>query len=137
MKTTARHFGWFTDEAKRWIRFFGLYDWRVTFAHSRDYDYWDDDAIAMCCFTYDGRTATLWLNGDLPKEFCNEFQIRMSAFHEVVELLLGRISSIASTRWGFNQRDLTEATHEVVRTLENTVFGPEYAGRKQELSKNV
>jgi len=120
-ETTAEHFAAFKDECQRWIKYFGLTEWEVVFAHEDV----DDHTRADITTTQSARIAKIrlsknWSNN--PDGILCEQTVRKSAFHEVCELLLSEINLIASCRFGYDEIDLEAAKHAIIRRLENTLF---------------
>ena len=50
--------------------------------------------------------------------------IKRVGFHEVCELLLGRLGNMVYQRFDLNSDDVDEETHRIIRTLENAVWEP-------------
>lgn len=112
-KTTPADFKRFQAEAARWIAFFGLIDYQVTYRHQ------DTGGMAQCRFNQEDRSSeiilsTTWWRHPDPLE------MERVAFHEVCELMLFRLSNAGED---FYKGSLVqERAHEVVRRLENTIF---------------
>ena len=121
-KTTAKHFAVFKAQVQKELDRFGLKQWRVGIEHEER----DDDARAEVCWSLTGRCATIYLNtiwrGDITEE-----NLRMTAFHEVIELLMAPVYYMAykpEERMMPGQREVAASAeqHGIIRTLEN-VFG--------------
>ena len=122
MKTTKKHFKIFKKEVKKWINYFGLWDWQIHFAHYAENM---TNTRAKVIYNSTGCLATFILNTkwhEHTEDVLNKNNIRKAAFHEVCELLLGRLTHIADDRWGWCEADLTIETHRIIRTLENVLW---------------
>lgn len=117
MKTTAEDFEIFKSEAMKWIVFFGLADWEVHFFH----EFLDHGMGATTQGWFKSKNAEIKLNKEWPKEYKNEYQIRLTAFHEVCELLLMELRILAQCRY-LAEDDIDHATHTIIQRLVNTVF---------------
>ncbi len=107
-------------EALFWIEYFGLLGWNVEFSH----DEHQDDSRASCGWKITGRIINLNLNRvweRRPDKIRNE-EIKRCAFHEVCELLLSRIGMMGKGRISNNNDLVDEEIHNIIRTLENTIF---------------
>ncbi|KKM57112.1 hypothetical protein LCGC14_1550870 [marine sediment metagenome] len=119
IKTTRKHFDLFKIEVKKWIQNFGLTDWNVYYSHIKL------NLKAQCKYDLVGRVATLSLSTeyiDDTIEYNIEQDIKMSAFHEVCELLLGPLESMVDQRYALGIDDVEEERHRIIRRLENFVF---------------
>ena len=113
-KTTAAEFRLFKAECQKWIKYFGLLDWRVFFDHNKI----DDKTYAIASLSnLEDRNVTIVLNID----FIAGLDIYRTAFHEVCELLLHPLEHIGSCRYA-QPEELEAARHAIIRTLENTVY---------------
>lgn len=117
--TTSDHFNLFKLEAEKWIKFFGLSDWQVHFAHK------DTGRRAYMFADLCAKIATIGLCvewEEYTEDALSDHNIKRSAFHEVCELLLVKLTGIAADRFGWCKQDLEEATHCVIRRMENSIF---------------
>jgi len=115
-KTTARHFEVFRKEAWKWIRRFGLLNWDWRFVHA------DLPGLyAQAEWNITARSCTLTLGKDWEAIPVTNEQVKKSAFHEVCEVLLGPMTTLAGARF-IGEYDLEEASHQVIRILENAVW---------------
>jgi hypothetical protein len=112
MKTTARDFRTFQAQCRFWIKYFGLKGWDVAFEHC---DLGGDDA--QCEHDAEARMATLRMNMDVSEENIAD----KLAFHEVMELLLADLSTIASRR-SATETEIGSAIHNIIHTFEGTLF---------------
>ena len=92
-------------------------DWDVYFSHIEL-----GDLKAQCKYDLVGRIATLSLStayADDIIDYTIEQDVKKSAFHEVCELLLGPLESMVEQRYALGIDDVREATHRIIRRLEN------------------
>ena len=114
-KTTKKDFELFKKECQKWIDYFGLKDWRVVYKHGTPIS---DDANASFESCIEDGIIMITLNTDID----NKNQLKLSAFHEVVEgMLLIRLMHFIDKRY-VDENMLEAEIHSIVRTLENTVF---------------
>lgn len=105
----------FKKECRHWIERFGLTDWKVYYTFEEL-----DDALAGCSRDYEGRVATLTLNPFQENLKRRDVNVKASAKHEVMHILL------AELRWMSHSRVLTDqawmaAEHAVIRRLEDAL----------------
>lgn len=114
-KTTEHDFAVFKAEARKWLDRLGMQSWQVSFEHS-------EAPGCRGCFDaqLSSRQAVITLASDWEEDQVTLEKVRRTAFHEVFELLLGELSFLASARYADDVVD--EATHRVVRTMENALF---------------
>jgi len=113
MKLTQKHFELFKAECKKQLERLGLQSWKVYYEFKKL-----NDAFGNAEWKYSGRVATITLADDFPKPFESlENQIKETALHECLEILLASISSLAVDR-SFDQIDFDKEIHAVIRTLE-------------------
>ena len=116
MKLSQEHFKLFRDECEKYLDLFGLKSWRVFYELKRL-----KDSFGNAQWKYAGRVATITLATDFPKPFDSlEEQIKQTALHECLEILLAPISSMAGDRH-FDQIDFEKEIHSVIRTLEKII----------------
>lgn len=114
-RTTNKEFDLFKQECQKWIDYFGLKQWEVCY---RLLDLEGD--CARCIVDQIAKLAYFDLNNKLSKLDKEDRGIEMSAFHEVIELLLTDLRIMAKSTWADNV--VLEATHEIISILENTIF---------------
>jgi len=114
--TTNKHFEIFKTEAEYWIDYLGLKSWEIDFYHREC-----DGSMAQLWFNSLSRHAALYLAVKWTQPV-TEKELRMSAFHEATELLLGILSEYADGKLSHTANDTERETHAIVRTLENTMF---------------
>ena len=116
MRVTAKDFNVFKKEAIKWIKFFGLIGWEIKFEKGIPNA---DGAQAWCSMNYTAKTASLGISSEIN----DDEDIRLCAFHEVCELLLGNIRVQAQARFT-EEQELEAAIHDVIQRLVNSVFKP-------------
>ncbi len=118
MKSTRYHFKYFVMSCKKWIKYFGLHRFEVFFEHENVQD-------SRACVRHKtvGKIATISLSVDWPgyKIISNE-ELDKVAFHEILELLLSRLSSMCRGYVAYHESAVDEEIHVIIRTLENTLF---------------
>ncbi len=122
MKTTSKHFEIFKKECEKWIDRFGLYGWRFYYTH-KDED--PNNTFAGCYWPElpQDRVFTLRLTVNISWLFTIR-DIKRSAFHEVCEALLYRISYLGLARH-LMVDEISEERHNLIRTLEKAVWDRE------------
>lgn len=83
----------FTAEVKFWLSCFGLYDWEVFFY----FEPIDNGDRAQCAYSYVDKIARFILNSQ-PTEPRTLEDIKISAKHEVCELVLGELCHLTRFR---------------------------------------
>jgi len=109
-KTTKKDFAIFKAEAKKWIKYFGLTEWEYYWEHS------DIDSTARCQFNCSEMTALIILatEMDVKQDF------KLSAFHEVCELLLAPMTDLVLEQYSIAKS--CSVTHNIIHRLENSIF---------------
>lgn len=116
MKLTQKHFQLFRTECDKNLDLLGLKSWKVYYQFKPL-----KDAFGNAQWSYSGRVATITLATDFPKPFDNlEQQIKETALHECLEILLSPLTSLAQDRT-FDQVDFNKEVHSIIRTLEKVV----------------
>lgn len=119
-RTTTKHFKLFQKECAKWIEYFGLKDWDISYHHYVGEIEDELDNMARITFSVNARAATILLMqnwGCTPTDLL----VRRYAFHEVCELMLADIYVFANRRY-VEENSLDTVFHTVIRKLENTVF---------------
>lgn len=118
-KTTRAQFNLFINECNKWIAYFGLSEWELSYMLGGV----DKGNIAECYTTYTGKTVALKLVKETEPgvDMFNDEEIKSSAFHEVCELLLAPFNMNAKFRF-VNEVDIDEARHSAIQRLSNTIY---------------
>lgn len=115
-KTTKAHFELFKKECWKWIEKFGLYDWQYYFFHED----WEDGNRATIKYNVKSRAASINLSPIWNTPITN-LEVRRSAFHEVMEAMLGDLYLMGESR-EFDEALFVGESHKIIRRLENVVF---------------
>jgi hypothetical protein len=117
MKLTSQDFAYFKQCCKKYIALFGLTSWRIYYLFAKL-----EDDFGQCRSSAVGRVATLVLstNFNTEEKFAKRRQIRSTALHEVLELLMAPLERLAMERtWSVDEYE--KEKHQVIRILENTL----------------
>jgi len=117
MRTTTKHFAQFKRHARKWLANFGLVSWEVVYLHTELLA----PRLAECGIDPSGNFADLTLGtawGDMPRTSECMDQV---ACHEVLHILLAKLTTIASERWT-TERELEDEEHVVIRALLQFLF---------------
>jgi hypothetical protein len=117
VKPTAKQYRDFVRQAQGWIKTLGLSDWRVTFYFKRC-----EDARATCQCDASSHVATICLSTDWGDDKPTDEQIRHSALHEVLHLLLADFRNRALARCTFTD-DIDVAEHAVIWRVQQALLG--------------
>ena len=116
MELTQKHYELFKAECEQWINRLGITSWNVFYAFE---DMRQDSTFARCYSDKTQRSATLALTKDSARvndETDYNELVKSFAKHEVLELLLTRLSDMA-TENDVDRDTADEATHEVINLL--------------------
>ena len=124
MKTSKAHARIFERECEYWCDYFGLKNWERWYEHKELVD-----AVAEAAANPETRLSVLRVNIDFKKYNKSDgmWELYKSAFHEVCEVMLSKISTLAQV--GCSQKMVNEEIHNIIHTLENTIW-IEYAKKK-------
>ena len=113
--TTAKHFEVFQKEVLYWINKWGLHQWEIAFTHKL----LDGNIRASISYNQSGRVCTLFLNSEWDCDIRppTNAEMKVSAKHEAIELLLADVHAIGKSRW-VTEDELVAAHHALVRRLE-------------------
>lgn len=121
METTTEHYEFFKAAVRKEIERFHIYEWEIHLDH-RALE--DDDSAAVCSANYNGKVATITLNKDWGEADVTEDELRNTAMHEVLELLLAPMHILAKhSEFGSSQKDLllTHEGHTLIHRLINCI----------------
>lgn len=123
MKTSKEDFKIFKLECEKWIEFYGINGWMISFMH-KNQDIDEEPHIAWIEADTRNMTATFYLNKEWVDDidFYGKKEIRFVAFHEVCELLLTKLDDLANERFEVTPQKVLEARHEIIHYLENSVY---------------
>ncbi len=103
---------YFVSECKTWIKRLGLDNWEVTFSHEK----LRDNHAADCNVDLSSHMATIRFNNNF-KERPTKKEIKRFAKHEVIHILLGRLSRLGESRY-ITENELYSAEEELIIKLE-------------------
>ncbi|MCR4284975.1 MAG: hypothetical protein NUV97_02925 [archaeon] len=112
-KTTKKDFDLFKKECKYFIDIFELNNYKIYFNHK----VFDNEDAANCVVDTTSYTAWLSLNKE---QTANNEDIKGFAKHEVIHLLLGRMSNQGYARF-ISKAEIEEAEEELTRKLEKII----------------
>ena len=113
--TTNKDFIAFRSEFKKWQKIFGLTGYRVYFDHEPLGDSFADMNIDQT-----NMVATIRLNSKLSDKDKPHKDIKRSAKHEAIHLLIGRLEMNGRYRYS-TAEEIYEATEELVFRLEGLI----------------
>lgn len=120
-RLSKKQFAVFQSEAEYWVAKFGLFDWELTIRMSDEYP---DNRASCLCSDLQNRVAHLILTETW--EYAPEDrEIRLSAFHEVMELLLMNLRLYLTVIPGVDDEFVDGEVHRVIRIFENVVWAEE------------
>ncbi len=115
-QTTKEDFELFKSEVTYWANAFGLKGYQLFFRHEDL-----SGNFAEIRYNIISRNAVFSLNTEFDTIDYSPEEIKRTAFHEVCELLLCRLSTIGKARF-VAELEIDEEIHNIIRILENTVF---------------
>lgn len=120
-KLQEKHFEIYKAECDKWIKIVGLGNWFITY---NQHDFENTENLGEVEYVVEDRIATIYLNSDYSDKDPTEEEIRRAAFHEVWELVLGRMNNLSQLRF-CNESEINDSRHEIIRILENVLW-PKY-----------
>ena len=115
MKKPNKDFLTFQREFKKWQKRFGLTGYKVYFLHKPL-----DDSFASININQGSMVATVKLNSILHNDEKPHRNIKQSAKHEAIHLLIGRLEHNGRFRYS-TENEIYEATEELVFRLEELI----------------
>ena len=116
--TTIKHFEWYKQSIKYYLKFFNLENWEVDIVH----DELVEGSKASCLIYDTPRSVSFGLSRTFfDYEKLNRSRIDKFAFHEVMELHYFNVGRLAIDR-NFILDDLERETHNNIRTMENVIW---------------
>uniref|UniRef100_A0A6M3J2G6 Uncharacterized protein n=1 Tax=viral metagenome TaxID=1070528 RepID=A0A6M3J2G6_9ZZZZ len=110
-----KDFELFQSEFKKWQQKFGLTGYKVYFKCEPL-----DESFADIRINQGAMVVTIRLNSELPDKDKPHKDIKRSAKHEVLHLLVGRLEQNARYRYS-SENEIYEATEELVFKLEDLI----------------
>lgn len=114
-KTSKANFELFKKECDKWMDLFGLNGYGKTYVHI------NNGNLAGTQYDIMDRWVTFQLGKDWGDTKPTVFELKSTAFHEVVHLLIGRLGTLARSRF-VSDSEITEETEHIVRVIENKIF---------------
>ena len=112
---TSDHYELYQKYVHEWLDIFKINDYSIHFVQETD-----DDKYAWCMWKIEDRICVFGISTYWDTVPSDEFVCKI-AFHEVWELLLGELHSLAECRF-VQEREIETAVHSIIRRMENTVF---------------
>lgn len=123
-RTTEKDFQVFIEEFKYWIKYFGLLNYKFVFFHE-----FIEDNAGRATFHKNraSRVIRVSLNTNWKNHRIDNYQLRVTSFHEFMESLLLEMADMVYHGYGeFNEEN---ETHKLIRIFENTIFEEHYQKR--------
>ena len=110
-----KDFALFQKEFKKWQKLFGLTGYRVYYEYEPE-----DGCFASLTVDQGNMVATVKLNNKLPDKDKPHRDVRRSAKHEAIHLLVSRLEKNGRYRYT-SESEIYESTEELVFRLENLI----------------
>ena len=111
-KTTKKHFKLFKEIAEFWVERLGLKDYDIDYEHVK----FSDNSLADCSWNIVERWAKIRLSTKWGETKPTKHEICATAIHEVLELLMAEIFTIAQQRYiAYDQLEISR--HSVIQRL--------------------
>ena len=120
-KLENKHFDKFKEYFDFWVAEFGLNGWEVAYFFRKTED-GDEDARASVHWDPDSRIVVCCLNKEWVGSEPTNKNLARCAYHEVVELLLGRLNELLRYKAAIADSTITEEIHRLIRIFENVHF---------------
>jgi len=108
------HLELFKKEANYWLNYFSLLDFDVQIKISEN----NEECLAFVIVSHSNKIASLKISKFWDE--LNDDKVRETAFHEVCEILLSRLRSLACGT--FSDEAVDETCHSIIGRLQNSVF---------------
>ena len=115
MKTTIKQFQEFKNEVLRLQPILGLQDWQIYFKHGKT-----EDTFATTHYDREGAVANMNFGIELKDDHKESLDIKRTAKHELLHLLLADLYCIAESRV-FDRFLLNQAEEKAIRKLEKFI----------------
>lgn len=116
-KTTNKHFKLFCDTATYWLKRFGVLDYDVEYQHKNV-----KEGLGETRYDVLNRWAEIQLSVDFGGVVPTDREIKMTAFHEVIELMMAELICVAGSRYCVSGDDIERTKHRIIRQVENAFF---------------
>jgi hypothetical protein len=123
-KVLKADFDYFQKCCEKWVDFFGLKTWCISYIWEDQDDILSDPAQAWVQADYINHMATVYFNRYWTDDesFYTKQNLDFIAFHEICEVMLYRLFDLATERFGVTEDELLQARHEICHVLENAIF---------------
>ncbi len=111
-----RDFELFQKEFKKWQSRFGLTGYKIYFKYEPI-----DKAFARIKINQDDMVVTATLNSELPDKVKTFQDIKLSAKHEAIHLLVFRLEESGNRRYS-SENEINDAVEELVNRLEKLII---------------
>lgn len=116
IKVDKKHFEIFKEECNLWVQRFGLVNWRISYEFHKI-----NGALGLCATFCCDRVAAISLSTEFEDTDNLNNDIKKTAFHEVMELMISPLNACAKSRY-ITESEIDEARHDIIRRLENVVW---------------
>ena len=117
MKTSAKHFNYFSERVAYWQKELGLMGWSIHLKHQKL-----DDKFAETHYGDESGVANIVLSTNWTDSAVSDEQLDRTALHECCHLLFSALSTEAKARYA-SEYDIDRAEHHIIRVIENLVTG--------------
>ncbi len=117
--TTKKDFEIFKEECEKWLDYFGLKDWNCYYYHEKL-----DKDDAQTIGSINDKQAVIKLNTEW-SEKDDGYELKKTAFHEVIEVLLIKLRCMAEGTYPANEYTIDEECHSIIYRLTHTIFDKE------------
>ena len=101
-----------------WYNYFKMSNWCL----SKDCKHLDEPAFACFYGSVEDMNGQIILNDEWPVNKIYNFELDRVAFHEVCEMLVYPLVTLAEKRFSVTEDNVTHETHSIIRVLEHSVF---------------
>jgi hypothetical protein len=108
------HLKLFKKEFEKWVQYFGLLDFDIQIKISDK----NDNTLAVTTVLHQDKIALISITNMWDE--LNDYKIKETAFHEVMEVLLSRLRNMACGT--FSDEAVNETTHSIIARLQNSIF---------------
>ena len=114
--TTGEHYRQYRASVLYWVDYFRLAGWSISVERARIDGDW-----SQLAYDIPNRSAVFSWTRSYPMDYSCELDPIKFGFHEVCELMLARLGSLARSREA-TIRAIDEEIHNIIRCLENSVL---------------
>jgi len=119
LETSKSDFKIFKTETLKWLARYGLNRYDVVITHRK---LKGKRAVAECWFDHLGMVARISLGKDwsIQADGITEEEIKLSAEHEVIELLLSKLCSLINLERFVREDEIDEERHAIINAIINS-----------------